>query len=33
MYYILVMGGKVDEEAHFTSLDVDFDETYGNKLR
>jgi len=33
LYYILVIGGKVDEEAYFTGVDVDFDETFGNKLR
>jgi hypothetical protein len=32
-YYILVIGDKVDEEPYFTHVDVDFDETYGNKLR
>ena len=33
MFYIMVIGGKVDKEAYFTGVDVDFDETYGNKLR
>jgi len=27
------IGCKVDEEADFTSIAVDFDETFGNKLR
>ena len=32
-YYIVIIGGKMDKEAYFTGVDVDFDETYGNKLR
>jgi len=32
-YFILVIGGKVDEEAYFTHLEVDFEERYNNKLR
>lgn len=33
MYYILVIGGKVDEDAYFTGVSVDFDEVFNNKLR
>ena len=32
-YYILVVGGKVDEEAYFQAIDVDYEERYGNKIR
>jgi len=31
--YIVVIGGKVDEEAYFTHVDVDWEENFGNKLR
>lgn len=33
MYYILVIGGKVDRESFFTHLEVDFEERFGGKLR
>ena len=33
MYFILVIGGKVDEDAYFTHLEIEFEERYGNKLR
>jgi hypothetical protein len=33
MYYILVIGGQVDEEAYFTGVEVDYDDTYNSKLR
>lgn len=32
-YFILIFGGKVDEEAYFTHLEVEFEEKYGNRLR
>ena len=32
-YYILVIGGKVDEDAYFTHFDVDWEDKYTNKLR
>jgi len=32
-YFILVLGGKVDEDFYLTHVDIDFDERYGNKLR
>lgn len=32
-YFILVLGGMVDENFYITHLEVDFDERYGNKLR
>jgi len=32
-YYILVLGGKVDENFYLTHVEVDFDERYHNKLR
>lgn len=32
-YYILVAGGRIDQEAYFTGVAVDFDDTYTNKLR
>lgn len=32
-YFILVLGGEVDEDFYLTHVDVDFDERYGNKLR
>jgi hypothetical protein len=30
---MILIGGKVDEEAYFTHLDVDFEEKYQNKIR
>jgi hypothetical protein len=32
-YFILVLGGMVDEDFYLTHIEVDFDERYGNKLR
>jgi hypothetical protein len=32
-YYILVIGGQVDEEAYFTHIEVDYEERYSDKLR
>jgi hypothetical protein len=32
-YYIMIISGKVDEEAYFTGIDVDFDETFQKKPR
>jgi len=32
-YFILVLGGKVDEDFYLTHVEVDFDERYHNKLR
>jgi hypothetical protein len=32
-YFILVLGGKADENSYFTYVDVDFEDRYGNKLR
>jgi len=32
-HYILVAGGKIDEEAWFSAVNVDFEDRYHNKLR
>ena len=32
-YFILVLGGRVDEDFYLIHVEVDYDERYGNKLR
>lgn len=32
-YFILIIGGRVDEDAYFTHLEIEFEPRYANKLR